>query len=117
MALITSSISRTSSKEYHGAYTGEFDSSVQESAVIKTLALSKVSNLKWSTDTAGHVTLKWKGNGGPDILIAHLAGSGSWELGRSSFIQPALTTGEVTLTTVGFVATDSYSLILTGQLV
>lgn len=117
MANVFTSVNRPIGSSYYGQFTGIFDTPTQETDVIKTPVLARLINLNWSVG-AGTVILKWKGTPtNPDIVIATLSGSDSWTLGKGSFTPPALTTGEVTVTTLGFVINSTYTLVLAGTTV
>ena len=105
------------SKEWILNATGEFDSILQETDVVKLAAAQSVKNLNWAVNSSGYIKLSWVGSGAnPDDVFAILSGNGRWELGsRGSFAKPTTSTGEISVTTVGFIATDTYTIVLLGN--
>lgn len=116
MANVFTDVDSIIGKAYYGQYTGIFDSVTQETAVIKSNPLTKLSTINWSVG-GGTVLLKWKGTASnPDITLATLTGSGALSLGRGAMLPPALTTGEVTITTLAFAVNSTYTVLISGSL-
>lgn len=104
------------SNEYVLSATAEFDSSTQELGVTKISSVKSVSKLNWAINSGGYIKLSWVGSGvNSDEVFAILSGNGRWELGsRGAYVKPDTSTGAIKVTTVGFVALDTYTLVLIG---
>lgn len=115
MATVTNDVSQAG-RTFIGRHTGIFSDSTQETNVKKvSLDVSTVSNISWSVNSTGYITLSWEGT--PNTVFAVISGNGRWELGKGAFKKPATATGNLLVSTVGFAASDTYTLILQGSLV
>jgi hypothetical protein len=115
--ILLNKITSIAGREYISQSTGEFDSATQEVDASKSNAVKSVKNISWAVGSAGYIKLLWEGSGAnTDTVFAILTGNGRWELGRNEFKPPATSNGIIKFTTVGFVATDTYTVVLSGNL-
>lgn len=102
-------------REFISQMTGTFDSILQEVASEKVVSASTVRNVFWSINSAGTITLAWDMTTGNDVPFLILSGNGRWELGKSEYKAPEGANGKIVITTSGFIATDTYSLNISGK--